>query len=817
MELLRATGWPGTPARWTSAAKSGVGTALGGSAVWFTLSHGILNEVYAPRMDQAATRDLGLVVTAPGGFFSEVKRHARHVTECPIPGVPFYRVVSTCSRGRYRVQTEFITDPARPVVLERVRFRPLQGAPGDYRLFVLLAPHLENHGAGNTAWVGEYKGVPALLAARGGRALGLLSSTGFRARSAGFVGTSDGWQDLVRHGELGSRAELAEDGNVALAGELEAGGDIVLALGFGRSPGEAASQARASLAEGFEPLLDAYARPWRRWQAGLRAAPGRRLFATSAAVVKTHQSKHVPGAMVASLAVPWGFSKGDGDLGGYHVIWPRDMVEAAGGLLAAGARAEAREALVYLDATQEADGHWPQNMWADGSPYWNGVQMDETALPILLLDLARREGALAAGDVEERRFWPMARRAASYLVRNGPVTQQDRWEEDGGYTPFTLAAEIAALLAAADLAEMSGEAGLAPYLRETADWWNERIEHWLYVRGTSLARRVGVEGYYVRIAPPDAADGFVPIKNRPPGQARRPAEDVVCADALALVRFGLRAADDPRIADTVQVIDALLKVATPFGPAWRRYTGDGYGEHADGAPFDGTGIGRAWPLLTGERAHHALARGDRAEAELLLATLERLAGDGGLLPEQTWDAPDVPERELFFGRPAGSAMPLVWAHAEYLKLVRSLADGKVFDTPPQARERYLVARVRPRLAAWRFNNKVRRMPRGRVLRIETLAPAVVHWSADGWRTARDAATADSGLGVHHADLPTAELETGASVVFTFYWPGASRWEGADFSVGVVAGEEGEATRLETGASGGGAAARVPAPDPGVAL
>jgi len=791
MDSGHAPGWPGTPARWTSAAKTGVGTALGGSAIWFTLSHGILNEIYAPRMDEAATRDLGLVVTAAGGFFSETKRHARHSTECPFPGVPYYRLVSTCSRGRYRVESEVICDPCRPVVLERVRFLPLEGAREDYRLFALLAPHLGNHGAGNTAWVGDYKGVPALLAARDGRALCLMCSAGFRARSAGFVGVSDGWQDLVRHGELRWHHSRAENGNVALTGELETGCETVLALGIGRSPEEAAHQARASLAEGFEPLLGAYARPWRRWHAGLRAADRRPLFSMSATVVKTHQSKHVPGAIVASLAVPWGFSKGDGDLGGYHVIWPRDMVEAAGGLLAAGAKAEVREALLYLDATQEEDGHWPQNMWAEGSAYWNGVQMDETALPILLVDLARREGALAGGDVEKGRFWPMVKNAASYLVQNGPVTQQDRWEEDGGYTPFTLAAEVTALLTAADLAALSGEPGLAPYLRETADCWNAQIERWLHVRGTALARRIGVEGYYVRVAPPDLEEGddFVPIKNRPPDKARRLAEEIVSADALALVRFGLRAPDDPRIVDTVRVIDALLKVETPSGPVWHRYTNDGYGEHADGAPFDGTGVGRAWPLLTGERAHHALACGDRAQAMRLLATMEGLAGEGGLLPEQVWDAADVPDRELFFGRPAGSAMPLVWAHAEYLKLVRSLSDGRVFDTPPQAVERYLTRRSGSRLTPWRFNHRVREMPGGRILRVETLAPAVVHWSADGWRTVGDSAAVDSGLGVHHADLPTAELRPGTSVRFTFYWPGASRWEGVDFSVRVVGNEE----------------------------
>lgn len=785
MDERQAPGWPGSPGRWTSANKSGVGTALGGSAVWFTLSHGILNEMYAPRMDQAATRDLGLVVTATGGFFSEEKRHAVHEVSSPVSGAPFYRLTSTCGEGRYRIEKEVLTDPVRPVVLQRIRFTPLRGAPEDYRLFVLLAPHLDNHGAGNTGWVGDYKGVPGLFASRDDHALSLLSSTGYRARSAGFVGVSDGWQDLVRHGELQWSYPRAENGNVALAGELETGsGELVLALGFGSTPEEAAHHARASLAEGFESSLGSYLAGWTRWQQGLWRAPDRPLFATSTMVVKTHQSKLVRGAILASLAVPWGFSKGDGDLGGYHLVWPRDMVEAAGGLLAAGARTEAREALIYLEATQDADGHWPQNMWSEGRPYWDGVQMDETALPILLVDLARRCGALETADLTASGFWPMVKRAASFLVRNGPVTQEDRWEEDGGYTPFTLAAEIAALLAAADLAELAGEPSLAPFLRETADVWNDGIDRWLYVRDTELARKVGVDGYYVRITPGDVDDGdtIVAIKNRPADQAEARSDAIVCTDALALVRFGLRAPDDPRIRDTVRVIDFELRVETPVGPCWHRYTGDGYGEHEDGSPFDGTGIGRVWPLLTGERAHYALALGDRAEAERLLGTLERLASDGGLLPEQTWDAPDIPERELWFGRPAGSAMPLVWAHAEYLKLVRGLADARVFDLPPQPAERYLKRKPGTPPVPWRFNQKIRALPPGRTLRVEALAQATVRWSGDGWRTSRDTPTQDSGLGVHFVHLPTEALPAGAEVHFTFYWTEAARWEGTDFSV-----------------------------------
>ena len=330
-------------------------------------------------------------------------------------------------------------------------------------------------------------------------------------------------------------------------------------------------------------------------------------------VLKIHEAKSFPGGIIASLSIPWGFAKGDDDLGGYHLVWPRDLVEAAGGLLAGGATEEAHRVLTYLQATQEADGHWPQNMWLDGSSYWTGIQMDETALPILLVDLAARSGALTEEDLT--RLWPTVRRAASFIVRFGPVSDQDRWEEDPGYTPFTIAAEVAALLVAADLADRQGEPEAGAYLRETADVWNQSVERWMYVTGTDLAAECEVDGYYVRIAPPETADaaspasGFVPIKNRPPGQSREPATEIVSVDALALVRFGLARPDDPRIVNTVKVIDRLLRVELPQGPGFRRYNEDGYGEHEDGSPFDGTGIGRAWPLLTAERAHYELAAG----------------------------------------------------------------------------------------------------------------------------------------------------------------------------------------------------------------
>jgi glucoamylase len=794
-----APGWPGIPARWTSSAKSGIGTALSGrSQVWFTLSHGILNEIYYPRLDQACTRDFGFIVTDGKSFFSEEKRDARTVIRPMAEGVPAFAIASTCIHGRYRLDKLVLCDPRRDVLLQRVELHPLAGALADYRLYALLAPHLVNRGAHNTAWIGEYKGEPMLFAEGSGTALAIGCSVPFRACSVGFVGESDGWQDLFRHFELRWQYDVARDGNVALTGDIDlhrSGGRFVLALGFGRHAEEAALRVRTSLGEGVDAALEQYVAGWRAWQETLRPLDpeprpdGANPYRASAAVLRIHEASSFAGGYIASLSIPWGYAKGDEDLGGYHLVWPRDLVETAGGLLAAGAHAEARQVIYYLQAIQEADGHWPQNCWLDGTAYWNGVQMDECAFPILLVDLARREGILA--EAELRGFWTMVERAAGYIVRNGPVTGQDRWEEDGGYSPFTLAVEIAALLAAADLAELFGTPAQAAYLRETADIWNGLVERWTYATDTPLARELGIDGYYVRIAPPDTADaaspldGYVPIKNRPPAAGSQKASLTVSPDALALVRFGLRAPDDPRIRNTVRAIDALLRVDLPAGPCWRRYNGDGYGEHEDGSAFDGTGIGRLWPLLTGERAHYEIAAGNLAEARAMLTALESFASDGHMLPEQIWDVDDIPERELFRGRPSGSAMPLVWAHAEHIKLLRSLADGRVFDMPPQPRERYQIDGVQARHCVWRFQNKCRSIPAGATLRVEVLAAAVIHWSADGWRTTHETATQDSGFGVHGADLDTARLRAGAAIVFTFHWRGDDRWEGTDFTVAVV--------------------------------
>lgn len=777
-------------ARWAPGPKDGVGTALAGASnVWFTIGRGVLNEVYYPQVDTPSIRDLGLIVTDGDTYFSDEATDSDCRIELTNGGIPAFRIENSSRDGTYKITKQIITDPERPVVLQRTAFETRNNAA--YRLFVLLAPHLGDMGGGNDAWLDERGDTALLLAERDGVVLALAASAPLLKRSAGFVGISDGWQDLRRNKQLTATYQEARNGNTALCAEIDiSSGDFTLALGFGRTADEATDNALQSLQQPFDDIQKRYVDGWQQWLDSCGAAfnPDDPALATiSLTTIKTHESKNPGGGLVAGLASPWGYAAGDDAKIGYHVIWTRDMVETAGGLLAAGAHEGVNRLLHLLKNTQQTDGHWPQNMWIDGTPYWNGIQMDETALPILLVNLSLRESALSAEASLE--FWPMVRLAASYILKNGPVTQQDRWEEDPGYTPFTVAAEIAALLAAADMADHAGEPGAATFMRETADTWYEHIDHWMYAQNTDWSKQFGIDGYYERIAPVkedkiDRFDSRVQIKNVPASEAYLKPVHLVSPDALALVRFGLRSANDPRIRMTVQAIDALLKIETPYGTTWHRYNDDGYGEHADGSAFDGTGIGRGWPLLTGERAHYELALGHIEIAKKLKSDMESFAGRGGLLPEQVWDTEPIAAAGLSPGRPTGSAMPLIWAHGEYLKLLRSLKDGQLFDCPQQTVKRYLQDQTTTTLKAWRFNHKVRTLPPGKTLRIETLAPATVHWSADGWHTAADKATADSGLGVHYADLDTERLSGGQQVEFTFYWHHADTWEGRNFVVEV---------------------------------
>jgi glucoamylase len=794
-----APGKPGHKPRWTTSRKNAVGTARSlTSHVWFSTEHGAVGEIFYPRVDLPSVKDMEMLVTAGDDFFSEERCDTESRASWLKDGVPGFEIINTCKQGRYRITKKIITDPTRHTLLQQTRFEALRGTIGDYRLYVLIAPHLGNHGQDNNARVGSFKGVPMLMAERSGLGLALASTLPWVGRSVGYVGRSDGWQDLHRHKRMTWFYDTAENGNVAMIGEIDLSKaqEFTLAVGFGTTAVEGAHRARTSLDRGFEEARELYEQQWTDWQQSLRPLSSgskarSNAYRVSTTVLAAHESKDFQGGTVASLSIPWGEVHGDADKGGYHVLWPRDAYETAGAILAAGGKDEIIRALDFYQTTQEADGHWPQNMWLDGTMNWSGIQLDETAAPVLLLNLARREKRVSDADVN--RLWPMVRNAAGYLVRKGPSSPMDRWEEDAGLTAFTLGSIIAALLVAAEFADEHGEAKLADYFRQTADTWNGSIERWTYVEGTPLAKQVGVSGYYLRIAPPKTLQGVSPliqelkIPNLPDSDNKFPAWQIVSVDALALVRFGLRRPDDPKILNTVKVIDAVLKVETPHGESWHRYNHDGYGEKPDGSAFDKTGVGRIWPLFAGERAHYELAAGNTQEARRLLGVMESLSSDTGLISEQAWDSDPIPEKELFPGRPSGSARPLVWAHAEHVKLIRSLADGAVFDTPRQTVARYIESDHPATHSAWRFDAQAKSIQPGHTLRIETNSPARVRWSGDDWKTVIDTDSVDTGIGMFVTDLPTQRFPQGTPIAFTFFWPHEDKWEGQNFCVEIVAG------------------------------
>lgn len=750
-----ALGAPGLPPTWASSDKDFVTTALGGaSRLWVTGGHGALNEVYWPSTGQPQIRDLTFYLIGESGWV-DLARARRYVFSMPKPYLPLPTILH---RGEdYELSLEVLPDPTRDVLLVRYALT------GPYRLALVLAPHLTSTGHGNAAWVEGQR----LLAVSGDRALALLAGGPMTHLSAGYVGFSDGWQDLHAHGRLTWAYERAENGNVALSAELvEPSG--LLALGFAESVQGAQGLARASLAEGDEPARRAFLHAWEDWGSALKlggSSPELEAEAVlSATVLKIHEDRTYPGALVASLSIPWG--NHTDTLGGYHLVWPRDATLAAFALVACHQREDARRVLAGFIANQQPDGHWFQNYYPDGQPFWHGIQLDETAFPVLLAAKLREEGE---PELEGTR--DMVRRALAFVARTGPTSDQDRWEENPGVNPFTLAVAIAALVAGAGWLEEDER----HYALGLADDWNERLESFCYVTDTPLSRELGVEGYYVRLAPPTrdgALTGEVMLQNREGKTVE--ASALVSLDFSYLPRLGLRSAHDPRIQGTVRVVDHLLAEETPTGTFYHRYNDDGYGEHDDGSPYDGHGCGRLWPLLTGERGHLALQMGE--DPAPYLDALLRCSSPGGLLPEQVWNGPPLPECGLFPGRPNGSAMPLLWAHAEFLKLLRASQTGRPAELLREVEERYaepLPAEVRH----WRPAAPVPQLEPGLLLLIEDAQPFTLHSGFDGWQDVRERAALPLPFGLWGVSFSPADLEGHHRLNFTRR--GAAGWEGQD--------------------------------------
>jgi glucoamylase len=780
---MEAPGGPGISPTWTSSAKDMVGVALGHSRLWFTVGYGIVNEVYFPRIDIPQIRDLGFIVADDKGFWVEVKRNFDYTFTTPGAGIPAVQIVHR--HERFELALRIVPDPDRDVLLIECN---LSGDP-DLKVYALLAPHVGSDATRDLGEIFPDRDRQTLCASQGPFTLALAAADAVTQRgawlrtSAGYVGTTDGWQDFNSHGRMTCTYSAAGPGNIALIGELGAR-HAVLALGFGGSNESASTLAISSLLHPFERIWRRYVEAWQDWHTrnvDLESFPEEfgDEIRVSAMVLKTHQDKTYPGAIVASLSIPWGNSRDD--MGGYHLVWPRDLVESAGALLTLGAQREARDVLRYLIATQLADGHWSQNQWLGGSPYWQGIQLDEAAFPVLLASrLAERDwlGGIEVGD--------MVRRALGYIALCGPSTDQDRWEETPGINTCTLAVGICALVCGAQFLPQEERAGVLLL----ADDWNARIEEWCTAADTDLSRRYGVERYYVRAAPlrvvEDAAaiHDCVPVRNHD-GMFEIDASGLISTDPIELVRYGLRAPDDPVIRDTVKLIDAMLKAETPLGPGWHRYNDDGYGEHDDGSAFDGTGRGRIWPLLAGERGHYELAAGRPSEALRLLRTIKAMAGGAGLIPEQVWDAAPIERANLKPGRPSGSAMPLVWAHGEFIKLAASLKLGKPADRPEPVWLRYGGKRPQITRAHWTCRMPVSNVPRGRPIRFLFRDATLVHWGRDNWQDVSNAVTKPGALGLQVAEIPAERLAEANAIQFALQDVTSGNWIEGNRTIRIV--------------------------------
>jgi glucoamylase len=757
-----AFGKPGVAPTWCSSDKDFVTTALGPSRLWATVGHGIVNEIYWPSTGQPQLRDLSFYLVGSDGWI-DLKRERRYALATPGPHLPLITVTHTGEQ--YSLSLEILPDPCRDVLLIRYTLT------GAYRLVAILAPHLGSTGRDNDAW----RDGTDLYARRENAALCFTASAPLARASCGYVGYSDGWQDLARHGTLRFDFSTADGGSVALTGEA-AEPHGVLALGFADTPRGAHTLVHSALAEGFEDLRTQFLDAWETWGGRLRLPrPTPRLGRAgllSATILKIHEDRNYPGAVVASLSVPWGNTTDT--LGGYHLVWPRDATLSAFALLGANQPDDVRRMLGHLLATQTPEGRWPQNYFPNGVPFWTGTQLDEAGFPILLAAKLREQGLPDLHGTGS-----MVRSAVGFIVRTGPSSEQDRWEENPGVSPFTVAVAISALVAAAPWLDPEERA----YAESVADDWNARLESWCYAKHSTLAARAGVAGHYVRIAPV-AKSGDVAERM----QLRNRKGEMIAAAALVsmdfsyLVRLGLRSAHDPRVADTLKVVDSVLRVATPSGDLYHRYNEDGYGEHRDGRPFDGSGIGRLWPLLVGERGHLAMQAGEQTLP--YLETIWNCASVGGLLPEQVWDAAAIPARGLAPGRPSGSAMPLLWSHAEFLKLLVASEDRRPLELLNAVEARYGGANPQP-AAAWHWRDEVpvEHLELGLALAIEARCPFTLHFGFDGWRQVQEREALPQPFGMWGVRFAATDLAAHARLDFTRRY--RDGWEGRDHAVEFV--------------------------------
>ena len=685
-----APGAPGTASDWVPGDKDAFGTSQGtASKVWYTASRGTLNEVFYPRIDTPSLRDSQFVVTDGKTFSDREDRDATHQVQLLSPDSLTYRLVNTARSGAWRITKTFVTDPSRSSVLEDVRFESLTGK--EYQVYLLHDVALSMTGNDDT---GRSGAGDALLSSDGTNASAVVTSPALGKSSSGYLGTSDGWTDLATDHDMDWSYDATAPGNVVQTGRVKVNGlqnhqRFTVSIGFGPTESSALSTAQASLGTGFTAARTAYDKGWADYLGSLDPVPAAASgwtteWKVSAMVLAASEDKTVRGGFVAAPSRPWAWANSLQSLAVYHAVWSRDLYQIATGLLAVGDDAAANRTLDFLWSVQQRpDGSFPQNSRLDGTPVFGDLQMDEVAFPIVL---AHQLGRTGTAD------WDNVKLSADYVVEHGPRTPQERWENATGYSPATIAAEIAGLVCAADIATKNGDDESAAEYLATADEWQQTVESMTATTTGPYSKAP----YYLRISKnghPDSGDEMQVSDGGPLIDERY----VVDPSFLDLVRLGVKRADDPVIRNTVAVVDDQLSYLTANGRFWHRASFDGYGEQRDGSqwepsdPGSGKTIGRGWPLLGGERGQYELQLdGMQATAVGRLDTMGKAADDAShLMAEQVWDLnPPGGTPGFVPGEPTLSAMPLAWTHAQFLRLADNLAAGRNLETPQVVACRY---------------------------------------------------------------------------------------------------------------------------------
>jgi glucoamylase len=711
-----APGGPGGKADWLPANKSGFGTSQTIlSKVWFTLEGGRLSEVYYPRLDTPSVRNLDFLITDGHSFAARAQDtsssttrlvgpdHGRRDNKAQ-PNSLTYQIVNTDTAQRWRLTTTFVTDPSRSTLLIDVEFTSLDGRP--YQIYAVYQPQLDNPEVEAPLSQSGLTEGNALLSSDPQRqvASALVASPAFAETSNGYLGTSDGGTDLSQHFHLTTHYSSSPQGTVVQTGRLPLSGledsrHVTLALGFATTESKALETANASLEVGFERVADQYADGWDQYLRSLGDPPAsletkdqRKLYEVSAMVLAASEDKTYRGAFVASPTMPWAFGTGLMNPSGvYHAVWSRDVYEIVTALIVEGDVAGAGRALDFLfNVQQKPDGSFPQNSKVDGTPVCGGLQLDEVADPIILAyQLERKDTTTWRQHVK-----PAADFLVNFVSSDGyraPYTPQERWEEQSGYSPSTIASEIAGLVCAADIAEANGDAPSAQLYLVTADSWRSQLQKWT-VTQNGPCRPLP---YYVRLTKdgnPNAGTTYS-LGNGGPGKDQRAVTD---AGFLELIRLGIKPASNRVIINSLRVVDAQVGITTPNGTFWHRYNNDGYGETSTGAPWSlaasdtFTTHGRLWPLLAGERGEYELVVHHVFAAKTQLLAICSTANEGCLLPEQVWDnQPPSGQPGFAAGTGTASATPLAWAHAQFIRLAFDIAAGRLLEQPAIVARRYL--------------------------------------------------------------------------------------------------------------------------------